>query len=481
MLLKNRSIKSKLMLVILLTSAVVLFITCSSYFIYGYYSFRNSTVYQMSLVGKIIAANSTAALAFSNTEDATEVLSSISSEPHMIGGVLFGPDGQVFTTYPDELDSSLYAGWPMEEGVELGSRYARGVYPVVQESRRLGTLFLISDLEAMYEGFRLFGAVAFAVMLLSLLVAYMLSRIMQKGISGPILHLAHTSRQVSEQTDYSLRAEKFDNDELGTLTDAFNKMLDRIEEQNQEITDFSQSLEKKVKERTIELEAAYKELEAFSYTVSHDLNAPLRHIDSYINMFLEEYVDQISGDGKRILESVRRNSKKMRQLIEDLLNFSQVSRKELKKSVFSMDELVRRICRTYERRDDKRQVEFRINNLPEVYADAATIRQVWENLVSNAYKYSRDRSPAIIGIDVEEQPEYYMFCIKDNGAGFDMNYYHDLFAPFQRLHTMSQFEGTGVGLAIVDRIVSRHGGRVWAESVVDKGSTFFFTLPKQQA
>lgn len=469
------------MTVILTTSAAVLFVTCAAFFLYEYYSFRKSTVYQLSLVGHIVASNSTASLAFSNPEDATEVLSSLAVEPHLIGGVLYGMDGEIFAKYPDDLNTGLYTANPGQDGVTLESNYVTGYYPVIEGGRRLGTLFLISDMKAMYERYRLYGTIALGAILLSLLVAYGLSSVMQKSITNPVLALAGTAKEVSENTNYSLRATRYHNDEIGTLTDAFNQMLTRIEEQNQEITSFSHSLENKVKERTSELEAAYKEMEAFSYTVSHDLNAPLRHIDSYLNIFLEDHGETLDKEGKRILGAVARNSFKMRQLIDDLLAFSQVGRKELNKTIFSIDAQVRKICRAYTRRDDGRNVEFKIQDLPEVYADAATIRQVWENLISNAYKYSRDKNPSIITIDFTEQEDSFIFSVKDNGAGFDMEFYKDLFTPFQRLHTMSQFEGTGVGLAIVERIVLRHGGKIWAESTPGEGACFYFTLPKPKS
>lgn len=469
------------MTVILTTSAVVLFITCSAYFIYEYYSFRQSTLDQLSLVGKIMASNSTSSLAFSSTDDAMEILTSLEAEQHLVGGVLYDNDGEVFARYPAELDPLLYTQQSPGAGqVSIENEYVVGFYPVVQGNSRLGTLLLISGMEAMYARFRLYGAIAVAVILLSLLVAYILSRVMQKSISIPILDLAGTAKEVSGNTNYSIRARRFDNDEIGTLTDAFNQMLGRIEEQNREITSFTQNLEKKVAERTIELEAAYKEMEAFSYTVSHDLNAPLRHIDSYLNMFIEDHGSELDEDGRKVLNAVSRNSRKMRQLIDDLLAFSQAGRKELKKTTISMDELVRKICRSYENRDNGRVVDFRITALPNVFADQATIRQVWENLIGNAYKYSSNEKRATIEIAAEESTNEIVFCIKDNGAGFDMDYYHDLFAPFQRLHTMSQFEGTGVGLAIVERIVGRHGGKIWAESVPDRGATFYFSLPRNK-
>ena len=475
---KNKSIQNKLMEVMLITSTVVLLLTCAAYFGYEYYSFRRNTVDHLSIISRIIAANSTAALAFENTQDAEEVLSSLAVEPTIAGAALYDASGNIFATYRSK-DSiwNTPETQPDWEGFRFERAYVTGLQPVIHEGTRLGSLYLASNMQAMYERFTLYIGIAALVVAVSFLVAYLLSNRLQKNLSRPILDLAATARAVSENTDYSVRAKKYANDEVGLLTDAFNKMLVRIESQNQEIKALNQDLENKVEMRTKDLETAYREMEAFSYTVSHDLNAPLRHIDSYVNILLTRNEDGLDDQTKKTLDIITKKTRRLRQLIDDLLAFSQLGRKELMRDNVKINNIVADIIAEYKKMDNHAAVTFTIDPLPDAFCDAATIRQVWENLISNAVKYSGQRSNPVIHVRSQRGNDSTVYSVQDNGAGFDMKHYHKLFNPFQRLHNQSDFEGTGVGLAIVERIISKHGGKIWAESKVDQGTTFYFSIP----
>jgi light-regulated signal transduction histidine kinase (bacteriophytochrome) len=300
---------------------------------------------------------------------------------------------------------------------------------------------------------------------------------LQRAISKPILTLSETAKAIAVHHDYSVRAKKLGQDELGLLTDAFNQMLKQIQEQNSEIVSFSQNLEQKVKDRTIELEVANKELEAFSYSISHDLRAPLRAIHGYVNILSEEYANVLDDEARRLMSIIMGNAKKMGQLIDDLLAFSKLGKKELVKANVSMKDIVTSLWEELSKGEGDRKIELVLNNLPEVFADSNTIHQVWANLISNALKYTRNKERAIVEIGSEEKEQEIIYYVKDNGAGFDMAYYNKLFGVFQRLHSYKEFEGTGVGLAIVQRIIFRHGGRVWAQGKVDEGATLYFSLP----
>ena len=240
---------------------------------------------------------------------------------------------------------------------------------------------------------------------------------------------------------------------------------------------FNQELERMVNERTTELEIANKELEAFSYSVSHDLRAPLRSIHGYMNIFAEDYASQLDGEAQRIMNIILTNAKRMGQLIDDLLAFSKLGRKELSKMHLSMDDLATSVWEDLKKAEPNRSIELRMHPLPDTYADAATMKQVWINLISNAIQYTRHREHAVVEIGSEADGNMTKYFIQDNGAGFDMQFYDKLFGVFQRLHSNNEFEGTGVGLAIVQRIIQKHGGRIWAESKVNNGTTFYFTLP----
>jgi len=243
-------------------------------------------------------------------------------------------------------------------------------------------------------------------------------------------------------------------------------------------------LEQCIRVRTQELEfanrdlnAANRELESFSYSVSHDLRAPLRAVQGFCQIYMDDFAASIPKDGLPLLEHVIAGSQRMAQLIDDLLAFSRLGREPIQREVVSLDRIVKRLVHELNPRDPQRRIEVHVGSLGECEGDASLIEQVLVNLISNAFKFTRGRDPATIEIGCLQPGEELVYFVRDNGAGFDMKYAGKLFGVFQRLHSTSQFEGTGVGLSIVQRIIERHGGRIWAESAPDKGATFFFTLP----
>jgi PAS domain S-box-containing protein len=236
-------------------------------------------------------------------------------------------------------------------------------------------------------------------------------------------------------------------------------------------------LEQRVQDRTAQLEAANKELEAFSYSVSHDLRAPLRHVQGYVHMLAREAQGQLSDKGRRLLKTIVDASKEMGVLIDDLLGFSRMARAEMGERRVSLDGLVQESIQCLGTATRGRNIIWKIPPLPSVLGDPAMLKQAFANLLANAVKYSRPRNPAQIevGFDGREGERVILF-VRDNGVGFDPQYVHKLFGVFQRLHRAEEFEGTGIGLANVRRIIARHGGRTWAEGALDRGATFYFTL-----
>jgi PAS domain S-box-containing protein len=236
--------------------------------------------------------------------------------------------------------------------------------------------------------------------------------------------------------------------------------------------------QQKVIERSAQLESVNKELESFSYSVSHDLRAPLRAVHGYVRILKEDYGTQLDSEAGRLMNNIVSYATKMGQLIDDLLAFSRLGRKEFVKVNIQMNDIVINLCREINNEEDNRDIQFKISELEPAHGDSITIKQVWVNLISNAVKYSKQRAKAIIEISSKLNGDEIIYSIKDNGAGFDMRYADKLFGVFQRLHTEKEFQGTGVGLAIVHRIISKHGGKVWAEGKVNEGSVFYFTLQK---
>ena len=232
--------------------------------------------------------------------------------------------------------------------------------------------------------------------------------------------------------------------------------------------------------RAAELISANKELEAFSYSVSHDLRAPLRHINGYVDLLLSRFYDSLPDKARHYLDNIADSSRQMGTLIDDLLQFSRIGRQEKRLVEFDMNTLVHEVLVSIKQDNQERNIEWCIATLPSVYGDKAMFHLVWTNLLSNAVKFTRTREKTIIEINVLDENDVFIFSVHDNGVGFDMQYAQKLFGVFQRLHPIDEFEGTGIGLANVHHIVLRHGGRTWAVGEPDKGATFYFSLPKNK-
>ncbi len=256
-------------------------------------------------------------------------------------------------------------------------------------------------------------------------------------------------------------------------------LADEIAERNRaeaEVRQLNEELEERVRQRTAELEAANKELEAFTYSVSHDLRAPLRAIGAFSNDLHRDFSPQMPPEARELLDRVISNAQRMVRFIEDLLRFSQLGRQRLSKQPVDLSSLVQEVVEDLRKEEGQRSIEVLVGNLPNGVGDPPLLKQVFVNLLSNAFKFTRQNPRAIVEVGCLQQNGQQVYFVRDNGAGFDMRYAEKLFGVFQRLHGEAEFEGTGVGLSIVQRIIERHGGRIWAEAEVDKGATFHFTL-----
>jgi PAS domain S-box-containing protein len=287
------------------------------------------------------------------------------------------------------------------------------------------------------------------------------------------LRLRHRNGSLAE-TEIRARTLRQDGQEMWSL------LIGDITERKQAeaaIRELNAELEQRVQKRTVELEAANKDLEAFSYSVSHDLRAPLRTIEGFASILNADYAERLDDQGRHYLARVAAGAQRMSRLVDDLLAFSRLGRTTLERQEVSPGEIVQEVLLELGEHEKARRIEIVLQDLPRCHADRGLLRQLYVNLLANAFKYTRGRDAARVEIGCLQQGEDQVYFVKDNGAGFDMNYAGKLFGVFQRLHHDAQFEGTGVGLSIVKRVVQKHGGRVWAEAAPEQGATFFFTLP----
>jgi PAS domain S-box-containing protein len=285
--------------------------------------------------------------------------------------------------------------------------------------------------------------------------------------------------------DYELTARSRDDKETAVSLNATtfydrDRRLEGVFAAARDVTE-RKRLDQVLQETNVELESANKELEAFSYSVSHDLRAPVRAIDGFSRIVMDDYGDRLDDEGKRQLGVICANTKKMGQLIDDLLAFSRIGRAELRCARVAMGPLVHAVfLEVVPDPVERERIDLSVGDLPDAWADPALIRQIWVNLLSNAVTFSRLRPRAEIKVSASRQDNRTIYHVGDNGIGFDMQYVGKLFGVFQRLHSTREFEGTGVGLALVQRIVHRHGGEVWGEGTVDGGATFSFALPEEE-
>jgi signal transduction histidine kinase len=495
--LKNVPIKQKLTTAIMLTSAVVLFLTVAVFTIHGIFSFRQRTEDFSYTLARITAAQGAAAVDYDNVADCRKILSKFNTEKLILEAALYGKNGKILASYPENKPSTSFPPVPRARGYRIQHSSVLIFVPVQQDNRPVGWLYLKWDLSPEYRRIRWAAGVLALLLVGSMGVALIISNILQRGISQPILQLAALSKAVSANHDYSVRAVKAGDDELGALTDAFNQMLTRIGEQglalrkNEEklrkaldaartsatqIRVLNAELENRVKVRTAELAAANHELEAFTYTVSHDLRAPIRHIDGFAQL-LELEVARNPDGARQLVARIRHSAQNMSRMTDGLLALSRIGHVTVKFQPVRLGAVVNEVLAELRSELRGRTIEWRIAELPEVWTDPGLIKQVFANLISNAVKYTRLRPQAVIEIGSEPTDTAACIFIRDNGAGFDMNHAGKLFGVFQRLHSSEEFEGNGIGLATVQRIIQLHGGRIWFEAEVDRGATFHFTLP----
>jgi signal transduction histidine kinase len=491
------SIRAKLLVIVMITTGLALLLAGVALVTYDIHNYRKQQTASLTAQADMLGAISSAALAFDDTKAAQEYLSTLRVKPSISQAILFGPTGKVFAAYYRDGATAQRLATAEVEGARMEGDDLLVTRRVNQGREVLGSVLLRANLNQRARLLSYAGLVlllSIAAMSLALLLLGRLQRL----ISQPILEVAAVARGVVDRQDYTPRVAKRGGDEVGVLVDAFNEMLARIQRRESELQDtnaalqseigdhkaareevaaLNQSLELRVTERTVELEALNRELESFSYSVSHDLRAPLRSIDGFTALLEKSYADRFDDQGKGYLNRVRFATQRMGHLIDDLLTLSRTARSVMVRRHVDLSGQAEAIVHDLREGTPERQVEVNITPGMEVQADSELMRTVLENLLGNAWKFTAKKPNPRIEFGWYQEPDSRVYFVKDNGAGFDMKYVDKIFGAFQRLHASSEFEGTGVGLASVQRILRRHGGDVWCEGEVDQGAAIYFTLP----
>lgn len=477
----SRSIAGKLTRMNVIVSATALMLAYVAFLGYDLYTLRSTMVGSMSTEAGIVGANSVTALLFDDQQAAESTLSALRQSPQVKWAVIVRPDGTRFAQYtrnssiqPD-LKHRLRQGeirhsWFNGAEILLGSR-------ILFQDEPVGAVYLSAETAGMRHSALQFGLLSAGILLICFVIALLITSATRNLITAPLTGLAETAQIVTREKDYSVRAAlPQTSDELSFLVLSFNEMLERIQERDRALEQSRCILEQRVAERTAELTAANKELEAFSYSVAHDLRGPLQHI-SNIAFLLQTMLDPSRPRERDLIDKLFEGSNRMSSLIEDLLNLSRATSTPVRRTVVDLSRMAGHILENFQAESPQRKMRCTVAPGARVIADEGLIHVVLQNLLGNAWKYTSKVKDPNVEFGFREEPLGVVYYVRDNGAGFDLRHAERLFRPFQRLHSQSEFPGTGVGLATASRIIERHGGRLWAESQIGHGATFWFTLP----
>jgi signal transduction histidine kinase len=477
---KERSIAGKLTRLNLLVTGTALLLAYVAFLAYNLYTLREDLINSLTTEAGIVGANSVTPLLFDDQQAAESTLSALRHSPHIRWAQIVSADGKPFATYQQdravqpELSNKLGAGqtrayWSRGANILLGSR-------IEFEGRELGAVYLLAGSGELTRRTGQFGLLSALILSLCFAIAVFATTTIRRMVSGPLTELAGTAQVVSRERDYSVRAPlPATSDEIAFLVQSFNEMLEQIQTRDRALEESRNALEVRVQERTAELTEANKELEAFSYSVAHDLRGPLQHVANIA--FLLQNRPEASPDDRELVEKLVEGTDRMAGLIDDLLNLSRATSAPLRRTPVDLSEMAEKILGNLKAGDKKRTVRIKVAKGAQAMVDDGLITVALENLLNNAWKYTSRVDTAEIEFGYREEPQGTVYFVCDNGAGFNPRYADRLFRPFQRLHSQSDFPGTGIGLATSSRIIARHGGKIWAEGEVGKGAVFSFTLP----
>ena len=480
---RTGSLRSKLFAIVMITTTSALVITAIPMTVFELSSYRSVMSREVATMANVIGANSSAALAFSDSGAAKEILAASALLPDILLACLYDKNDALFASYHRPGHGLVCPQHPEGPGVE---RRPAGILirqPVMLHGEQVGTVRLFSHLGELRRRVNLHLMVLVIVLLSAALAAVLISTRLQRIVLLPIVQLAQTAKSISGKHDYALRADKHSDDEIGAAVDAFNQMLERIEQADATVRGVNATLEMRIGERTQalerqarELKRSNEELEAFAYVASHDLQEPLRAIASYAQLLKSQLEGQLNQEADVYIGFVVDGATRMRALIKALLDYSRLDLAPLHFRNTALDGVLDAALADLSATLSESDAQVTRGPLPVLTVHSVQLGQLFRNLITNAVRYRRKDVPPRIDINAERVGEHWRFSVRDNGIGIDAKHHNKIFIIFQRLHGRDR-AGTGIGLAVCKKIVERHGGQIWVESQPGQGATFFFTLP----
>lgn len=474
----TRSIAARLYWINALVSGIALLLAFVSFFTYNLVASRQSAVNTLTSEAQLIGSNSISAILYDDPAAATKTLSALSNSGDVTAAAIYTRSGELLAQYPDNGMPLIQPKGTPQNKTSV-SEYGVDVLvasPVLSDNKLLGTVYIQAHLSDLRVQAVRYSLIAAAILVSCLILALLAGTFSRRLLSEPIVALADTARLVTRYRDYALRFEPTQRySELESLTQAFNEMLGEIQHRDSDLEQARNQLEQRVEERTAKLRAANRELESFSYTVAHDLRGPLEII-SNIAYLIRNTENPASVPDDPMLDRLSASVSEMSQIIDDLLNLSRAGSAGLHLRQLDLSAMASAILSDLATAHPDRRVLQTVKPGCLVVADKGLMQIVLQNLLRNAWKFTSRTPSACIEFGCDREGADTVYYVRDNGAGFDQKDADRLFKPFQRLHAETDFSGSGIGLATVQRIIDRHEGDIWARGEVGRGATFFFRL-----
>jgi signal transduction histidine kinase len=493
-----RSLKGQLLFVVLVTTLVAVLVALGAMVAYDVRLYQKSWEADIRTQAELLGRTTAPALQFDDPQVARENLGLLRYRPGIRAAAIYDQGGARFAEFVAPGAGLALPALPGADGSSFEGGDLVVFQRIVADDRILGTVYLRAAYDlvprlASYLGIALVAAG------LAMAIAYLLSARLQRIVSQPILTIGAVARGAAEDGDYSLRVDKPGDDEIGRLAESFNALMAETQRRTRdlettiaelgveirertaaelEVSRLNAELEQRVQDRTEQYRVANRELEAFCYSVSHDLRAPLRAIHGFSKVLIGDFPDGLPASARDALSRIIAAAERMGHLIEDLLRLSQVSRGELSRQPTDLAEVATQVVAALRAGEPDREVEVQIWDGMPADADPRLVRTALENLIGNAWKFTSKTARPRIEVGCLRDGGRRVYFVRDNGAGFDMEFADKLFGPFQRLHRADEYPGTGIGLATVARVVLKHGGRIWAEAQEGRGAVFYFTLER---